>query len=99
MKPALTVCAAVAWLLFAPVRSPGSTVSMFDHVQISGDQILLSDLVPSGVFGQDLSRCAAIPFGKAPALGSVRVLTRSDINRGLQQRPDCAREILAPDQV
>jgi hypothetical protein len=99
MKTALTVCAAVAWLMFATVRSPSLTVSMLDHAQVSGDQIFLSDLLPRGVSAEDLSRCGAIAFGKAPALGSVRVLTRSDINRGLQQRPDCAREMLTPDQV
>lgn len=99
MKTLLTICAAVAALMLLPGRAPSLTVSILDHAEITGDQIFLSDLMLPGVAAKGENRCGAITFGKAPALGSVRVFTKSDINRRLQHCPASLREILIPAQV
>jgi len=99
MKTFLTICAAIAGLTLLPGQVRSLTVNILDHAQISGNQILLSDLLAPGVPAKSLSRCGVIEFGKAPSLGNARVLTKSDIKHGLEQHPACAREVLFPDQV
>ena len=98
MKTFVTVCAAIAGLVLLPGHAASSTVSIVDHVQITGDQVLLSDLLPAGA-PESLSRCGIIAFGKTPTLGSVRIFTRSDITRHLAYCVASLREILIPDQV
>ena len=98
MKTFLTMCAVIAGLVLLPGQASGVTASVADHVQINGDQIFLSDLLPAGA-PEDLSHCATIALGKSPVLGSMRILTKSQINRSLEHCPASVREILIPDQV
>ena len=79
--------------------SYAQVLPLLSNVEVARDTVRLSDLTPARVASQILLLGGDVGLGRAPQLGSVRSLERSQILHSLGGMPDLARRLEIPDRV
>ena len=93
------VCALAPALAFAVKPSSSGTVALLSEVELKTPSVRLSDLLPPGVPGPLYGATAAIPLGSAPLPGSVRRISREEIEHALVNQPELLAEISIPENI
>lgn len=95
---ALSAGLAVVAGISAPVARASSRVSLLGEVEVPGNSIFLSDLLPPEVPAAMRNSAQGILIGVAPQPGSTRILDGAKV-AGLIAGADGAREIEIPRQI
>jgi len=85
--------------MFCPQCSVGQTVTLLAQVEVAGQTIRLSDLLPGDAPKGMLRTGAEVELGQAPRLGSVRVLNPAEIELALENRPDLLPRLAWPERI
>lgn len=102
MKPYFLMLGFGLWLAGAQLNAqklPQPVVSFSEHVEVTGDTIWLSDLLPLGASADLRAMGKSLDLGLAPQPGSVRSLTRREISSRLAEHGDLLRRLELPVQI
>ena len=81
------------------VRGPAERVELREAVNIGKDILLLSDLLPATAPAALRARSAQITLGKAPRLGSVRVIRGDALKARLNKAQDFSEQLKIPAEM
>jgi len=84
--------------LNAQTPSP-PVLKLAEHVEVAGDTIWLSDLLPAGGSTDLQVMSKSLDLGLAPQPGSLRLLTRQQISARLADRDGLLRQLELPAQI
>ena len=74
-------------------------VALCPSVAVRGNRILLSDLLPAAAPAALRLRSSHLVLGRAPQPGSLRAITRAQIEQQLDQAPGLSARLSIPEQV
>jgi hypothetical protein len=77
----------------------GAPVALLSEVDLKTSTVLLSDLLPADAADSLRKASAAIALGSAPVAGSVRHMTRGEIENALLDQPQILAGITVPADV
>jgi hypothetical protein len=89
----------LAWLLASAGIVRAQVVALPGEVQVSGERVRFSDLLPSGADDKLRRSSEAIDLGRAPRFGSVRVLEREWLHEMLNPHPEIVPPLVIPDRI
>lgn len=75
------------------------TVVVAEKVEVPGDELTLAALLPASAPPGLLQAARSIDLGRSPLLGSVRPLTKKEIEARLKNSPETLRAIRLPEHV
>jgi hypothetical protein len=90
------------FLLLAGVAIAGSfqpRVQIPNVVQVEGEAVMLSDLLPPDAPGEVREICRRVILGNAPLPASLRVISRAQIAAPLREFPSTLERLEIPDRV
>lgn len=77
----------------------GPAIRLNEQSEVSGDRILLADLLPRAAQLDIYKAAATIDLGRAPQPGSLRAFTTAEISRQLAARPEMFRHFEIPARI
>lgn len=93
------VCLGASSLALAASPSAGAPVALLSEVDLRTSSVRLSDLLPSEAPASLRTASAAVPLGRAPVAGSVRHMTREEVEHALVDQPQILAGISIPADI
>lgn len=84
----------ILWAVFASAQT-----KLLSDVRVSSEAIRLSDLLPQNVSANLRGITESIDLGRAPQLGTMRVLRHDQIAEILKAHPEIASRLSIPNQI
>jgi len=74
-------------------------VVIAENIEVPGEELTLAALLPASTPPELLQDARSIDLGRSPLLGSVRALSKKEIEARLKNSPETLRAIRLPEQV
>jgi len=93
------VCLGAAALALAASPEASAPIALLSEVDLKTANVRLSDLLPADAPDSLRKASAAVPLGRAPVAGSVRRMTREEIEHALVDQPQVLAAVSVPADV
>ena len=99
-KMVLLLLAVLEWPAELPAgQRTAQRVELREAVGVGGENILLSDLLPTTAPAALRARTAEIVVGNAPQPGSLQIIKRAQLERWLRNTPDLRGTLRIPERI